>query len=187
MFRARLLCISSLIGGAGGGIWVPAFKHSRALLLLSITMNYSAEHMVQNTSRSRLGPYQLCKYFDMLCVYERSQELQLRGLLCHAYDRWINNTAYPWGGPDSQHFTYLLSWSCISKNIPIHPPPLLSLSSPFFPPPTPLLDFFCFHRNWVLSHAFFSHGSFLPRWIGFWKCITPSKQAEAASPAAYNI
>lgn len=58
---------------------------------------------------------------------------------------------------------------------------------PLFPPPTPLLDFFCFHRNWVLSHAFFSHGSFLPRWIGFWKCITPSKQAEAASPAAYNI
>lgn len=29
-----------------------------------------------------------------------------------------------------------------------------------------LLDFFCFHRNWVLPHVFFSHGSFLYHWTG---------------------
>lgn len=92
------------------------------------------EHWALNLSGSMLGPYQLCKYSDMLFQYERSHDLQLWGLLSHAYDWWINNTSYHGGGPDSQHFTYATSFHdhAAPKNIPIHPPPLLlTLSSPF--------------------------------------------------------
>lgn len=41
-----------------------------------------------------------------------------------------------------------------------------------------LFDFFCFHRNWVLPHVFFSHGSFLYHWTGSCRSITPCKKKQ---------
>lgn len=79
-------------------------------------------------------------------------------------------------GPHSQRFTYAASFQnhVSLKTFPIHSP--LSLSQPPLPPSTPLLDCFCFHRNWVSSLAFFSH----------WQLPLPAGSASARSITAHK-
>lgn len=184
---SRLLCLSSLIAG-NGGISVPAFDTTKALLVLATLIN-----MCYKTREGAVWAY-ISSANTLLCCldWKRSRELHLCERVVVPCIRLMNTKHWlPQGRPRFGEFHTTSFHDCVSpKNIPSTLLFLLLfslfLSSPF-PSPTLLSNFLCFHRNWVLSNVFFSYGSFLPRWRGFWKSITPSKQAAATLPAAYNI